>query len=71
MILLGKKDSIFFQLSTQYLNLDQIIIYCEQSNNQSEALDHFFKPLLTKTDLSEMNKLSESVTKFILILERD
>jgi aminoglycoside/choline kinase family phosphotransferase len=71
MILLGKKDSIFHQLSVQYLTLNQIIIFCEQSSSQTEALNHFFKPLLKNSDLSDMTKLAEEVSTYILILERE
>jgi mannitol/fructose-specific phosphotransferase system IIA component (Ntr-type) len=71
MILLGKKDSIFHQLSVQYLTLNQIIIFCEQSSSQAEALNHFFKPLLKNSDLSDMIKLAEEVSTYILILERE
>lgn len=71
MVLLGNKKSIFHLLSIKYLNFDLIVQTAQQSQNLTLALEHFFLPLLSHSDLSSLSELAQCVSSYLLIIRRD
>lgn len=71
MELLGKKTSIFHLLSIKYLNFDRIVQTAQQSQNQTLALERFYLPLLSHSELSLLSELAQCVNSYLLIIRRD